>query len=139
MALHEQADEGLPVMFVLRRGFGSALDRGLVFLVLLRQFQIEGCLLAAPKDPAGTILVGMQLPDKQNPALFLFDPRLGRPVPGPGTKGIATLSDVQADPKLLTASGLAMDDVAKLEAFQVTPLEVLSAADALPARPPGLP
>ena len=46
--LHEQVDEWIPPAFTLRRGCGSALDRALVYLSLLRQAKTEGCLIVVP-------------------------------------------------------------------------------------------
>ncbi len=129
--LHEQADEGLPAAFVLRRGFGSGLDRALVFLAVLRQFQIEGCLLAIPDDITRAVLVGVLVPAKDGgdaaKSLVLFDPRLAQPVAGPDGKGMATLGEVRARPELLKVSGLSVDQVTKLEVYQAVPIEALSA------------
>lgn len=36
--------------------------------------------------------------------LYVFDPRLGRPIAGPAGKGVATWKQVKADPKLLEAA-----------------------------------
>ena len=125
--LHEQSEEGLPAAFVLRRGFGSTLDRAIVFLALLRQFQIEGCVLAPAPDLAGPVLVGVLAESKPKPQLSLFDPRLGRPVMGLDQKAIATLEEARAHPELLKAFGWSAGAVAKLQAFQVNPLEALPA------------
>jgi hypothetical protein len=126
--LHEQSDEGVPPAFVLRRGFGGGLDRAVAFLSLIRQFQMEGCLLAPPGPPEafGPLVIGvLPAPDKKA-ALYLFDPRLGLPVPGPGNQSIATVDEARADPDLLKRSGIAAAVVPKLEAYQVGPLEALS-------------
>ena len=128
--LHEQGDEGLPPAFVLRRGFGSGLDRAVVFLTLLRQFQIEGCVLATRERPgqaSGPLLAAVLGVQDQKPELILFDPRLGQPVAGPGQRGIATLSEARAHPELLKLSDIAADAVPNLELYQVGPLEALSA------------
>jgi hypothetical protein len=129
--LHEQANEGLPAAFVLRRGFGSGLDRALVFLAVLRQFQFEGCLLTIPDDSTQVVLVGVLIPAKDGAdaakSLVLFDPRLGQPVAGPDGKGTATLGEARARPELLKASGLSADQVTKLEVYQAIPIEALSA------------
>ncbi|HWY88407.1 MAG TPA: hypothetical protein VNX28_16970, partial [Gemmataceae bacterium] len=128
--LHQQGDPDLPPAFVLRRGYGNGLDRALVFLALLRQFQIEGCLLAPPdrpSDTSGPILAGVLLVQDKNPTLALFDPRLGQPVPGPNQKGIATFAEARANPELLKLSAMPADMVSKLEIYQFGPLEALSA------------
>src|SRR5581483_11520074 len=63
---------------------------------------IEGCLLRIPleKDPAliVRVLPGV-LVDKE---IYLFDSRLGLPVPGPGGKGTVTLTQLRQDPVLLS-------------------------------------
>jgi hypothetical protein len=126
--LHEQSDEGLPPAFVLRRGFGGALDRAVAFLGLVRQFQMEGCLLAppGPPDAFGPLLVGILPTSDQKAALYLFDPRLGLPISSPGNKNIATLDDARADPGLLKPSDITAAMVPKLEIYLVSPLEALS-------------
>ena len=88
------ATEGLASEFVLRRGYGSPLARALVFLGLLQQFGHDGCLLAfppAPGKPARYWACGLLGKDNR---IYLFDPRLGLPLPGSGGK-VATLGDVQ--------------------------------------------
>jgi hypothetical protein len=102
----QSGQEALPPVFTLRRGWGDPLERALVFLALLEQDagpeRLRGCLLTIPTG------------DKQTPRLwacgvvvdegkdvYLFDPRLGMPVPGAGGEGIATLAAVVKDPALL--------------------------------------
>ena len=87
-------------------GKGTAEDRAWVFILLARQQGLDAVMLAArllsPVDKPGDPLkvgVGVELRPflpavlirKQ---LYLFDPTLGVPLPGPDGKGIATLSDV---------------------------------------------
>ncbi len=127
--LHEQADEWLPPAFVVQRGFGGGRDRALVYLALLRQFQMEGCLLTPPgppKDALAPILVGVLVTQNEKSAIHLFDPRLGLRVAGPKGKGIATLSEVRTDPELLNPSAVPPDLVPKLEVVEISPLESLS-------------
>jgi hypothetical protein len=96
----------LPPLMALRRGWGTPLERALIFIELLRHIgpadeKLTGCLLFCPgKDVdrrfwACGVLVG----DK--PDLYLFDPRLGLPVPGPKGEGVATLADAGGDPAVL--------------------------------------
>jgi hypothetical protein len=97
-----------PPLFVARRGFGSDLERALVFLDVLRQTggsdeRLTGCLVYLPERGSLTprlwacgVLIG------DSPDLYLFDPRLGLPLPGPGGKGVATLAQVRKDPTVLT-------------------------------------
>lgn len=103
----------LPPMYVLRRGSGSGLERAYIFLGLLQQAGIDGCLIGPPDAanrkalqtvPNGTSplprgpfwAVGVRIGGD----IFLYDPWKGIPVPGPnGTHG--TLAQVQAQPDLL--------------------------------------
>jgi hypothetical protein len=81
-------------------GRGRAADRAWVFTLLARQQGLDVVLLAIDGKEG-------QKPTLWAPALLsggelhLFDCRLGLPIPGPGGKGIATLSAVVADPQLL--------------------------------------
>lgn len=100
---HEQTDAGLPAVFVLRRGHGDALDRALVFLELIRQMDMIGCLVSAGTPGRDPFLVGVLGDDG---LLHLFDTRLGIPVAGPGGKGTATLADALKEPALLKAHGV---------------------------------
>ena len=71
----------------LRSGVGNASDRALLFLDLLRQLRIEGCVLAGQPP-----LVGVLLPRDKVDQLYLFDPATGVALALPGPKGeIATL------------------------------------------------
>jgi hypothetical protein len=117
----EQQHESLPPAYVLRAGHGSAADRGLVFLALVHQLRLEGCLLSAP-DAKDAPLVGVLVQKK----LYIFDTRLGLPVPGPGGKGIATWDEVVKDPGLLKDSKLTPEQVAKLTGRMALPLEALA-------------
>jgi hypothetical protein len=100
----------LPLAFTLRRGWGTAQQRALVFLALIEQLGIEhdssswlhGALLFCPDDKGHRRLwaCGVAIGDTPD-AFYLFDPRLGLPIPGPDGKGIATLEQARNDPKVL--------------------------------------
>lgn len=84
----------VPPLPVLRRGWGTARERDLVFLALLDQLGIDGCMIALPGDQPG------QLRDWVPGALiqkdiYLFDSRLGLPLPGADPKGLATLAQLR--------------------------------------------
>jgi hypothetical protein len=117
----------VPPAFALRRGHGMALERALVFLSLLEQFGLEenasaglqGCLLVLPGEKGqkrlwacGVVAAGE--PDK----LYLFDPRLGLALPGPGGKGVATLAQACRDKDVLgqVQAGKLRYDVTALQA-----------------------
>jgi hypothetical protein len=91
----------LPPQFVLRRGWGSALERGLVFLELIRQLSLEGCLIAQPGKALNPWCCGVLVKDGPKESILLFDHRLGLPIPGSDGKGIATLELGQTKPEIL--------------------------------------
>jgi tetratricopeptide (TPR) repeat protein len=81
-------------------GHGPAADRAWIFILMARQQGLDVVMLA---DAGGKD----ELAEPWLPALFhegelyLFDPALGLPLPGPEGKGVATLSQVVADDALL--------------------------------------
>jgi hypothetical protein len=90
---------------VLLRGMateegGGWSERGWLFVSLCRQLGIDaGLLTYSTKDAKEPIawICGVLI-DKQ---IYLFDPRIGMPVPGPDGTGVATLADALADPVVL--------------------------------------
>jgi hypothetical protein len=127
--LHEQRDEGLPPYLVVKRGFGGVRDRALVFLELLRQFQLEGCVVAFPGKPREpeTLLVGVLIPSMQGHELALFDPRLGLPLPGGKGKPVATFAAVKAEPNLLAFANIPAAQLVQAEARPAYALTALAA------------
>jgi hypothetical protein len=124
--LREGVDRLVPPHYVLKRGYGTARERALVFVALLQQFEIPACVLAWPATAAGnprTLLVGVLGGDKESD-IYLFDPRLGRPVPGPGGKGTATLAELRKHPELFDAA--VQDKKAEPEVLLACPLEAVS-------------
>jgi hypothetical protein len=120
-----------PPVFVLRRGYGTAQERGLVFLTLLRQLGLNGCFIASPaKEGPGNLAwaCGVLVEDKGAEAdppqghILLFDHHLGVPIPGVGGKGVATLAQVRDQPALLKAL-----TVREEFPYDVTPEQVASA------------
>jgi hypothetical protein len=86
--LEEDDPEIAPPAFVLRRGWGSSVERALVFLALLQQVasasELQGCLVYCPdkKDGAQRLWAcGVVVEGGRD--VYLFDPRLGLPLPGP--------------------------------------------------------
>ena len=95
-------------------GKGTADDRAWVFIMLARQQNLDAVMLAAtePGEPSKE-----PAQDSAEPAaaklrpfvpavfirkqLYLFDPALGVPLPGPDGKGVATLSEVAENDALL--------------------------------------
>jgi hypothetical protein len=82
-------EEGpVPSDFVLHRGWGTSRERAVIFVALLDQLGIPGCVLAAgdrqaePPQPWACGALA-DLPGGKEKEVFLFDPRLGLPLPGP--------------------------------------------------------
>jgi hypothetical protein len=146
----------VPPTYVLRRGSGGALERAYVFLALLQQMGIDGCLVGPPDaadKPADYPPPG---PDGKLPPggprgpfwavgaraaadILLFDPWSGRPFPGPDGKGVGTLAQVKANPDQLKAWfeakdpawGVTPDDVQNAAVFLAVPVSSLSPRMAL--------
>jgi len=86
---------------VMLLGRGSPQHRAEVFLSLLRQRGIDGAVLGfgesreeAQRDPQIVIvIVGDQL--------YLFDMKVGLPLPGPDGRGVATWKMLKANPELV--------------------------------------
>ncbi len=134
----------VPASELLRRGIGTEKfqDRSRVFLALLDQLELPGCMVAyreeTGKDDSGQpivrdvpwipgVLIGGEV--------YLFDTRLGLPVPG-RAGGTATLREVLANPALLGEAFSAPDapyDVGKDRLKQVLVL-VPSSLSALSPR-----
>jgi len=122
--LHQACDNWMPPAFSVRRGWGGALERSLVFLALLRQSQVEGCLIVVPETEPLQFLVAVH--DSKSKSLRLFDPRLERPVLGKDGKSIATLQEAIETPDLLKPSMITPEQTKKLEAWMVCPLYALA-------------
>ena len=87
---------------LLAHGVGDAWERARLFISLLVEARTPAVMLGVRdiNQPERIVpwLVGVLI----NNDLYLFDPQLGLPIPGPGLKGIATLSQVQANPSMLS-------------------------------------
>lgn len=122
----------LPPTVVLRRGYGTGLERAYVFLALLQQLGLDGCLVGPPgREQAVTRTVvdgklgkgpfwavGVRAGDD----VLLFDPYRGEPVPGPGGKGVGTLGQLKKTPDQVKAW---RDD--KANPWDVSPAEITDA------------
>jgi hypothetical protein len=131
----------VPPSYVLRRGWGTGLERALVFLSLVRQLGLDGCLvgppgseskpgLSAPAGKAESIesltgpfwAVGVRI----GADLHLFEPWRGEAFPG-------TLAQLKANPKLLDpwvedkkGWGVTPADVAAAEVYLAVPVSTLA-------------
>jgi tetratricopeptide (TPR) repeat protein len=89
-------------------GKGDAMARAWLFINLCHQQHIEVVLLTVeieetPRPWCTGAIIGDQL--------YLFDTRLGIPIPLPKRQGIATLEDVVSDPSIL--DGLDIDETSR--------------------------
>ncbi len=135
----------IPPTAVLRRGFGSGLERMYVFLALLQQLELEGCLIGGAdaenmesragvtinyahvsqyKVPRGPFwAVGVRVGNDAR----LFDPWRGQALP-------VTLNQLKANPDATKAwfedkaniSGATLDDAKKAAVFLAVPVNALS-------------
>jgi hypothetical protein len=144
--LQESKFPAVPPDFALRRGWGTPLDRALVFVSLLGQLDnvegraprphLRGCLVGWPakeNEPPQVWACGVLIGD--DPNLYLFDPRLGLPLPGPNGEGIATLAEVRTDPDKLLAPltvqpeypyDVTAERVREVELYHYVPLSALA-------------
>ena len=144
----------VPPTAVLRRGYGSGLERAYILLGLLRQMGIDGCLIGPPdagKLHAGNVTAG---PDgkpltgspkgpfwavgaKVGGDILLFEPWRGSPFPGPDGKGIGTLAQIKQNPGQVQAWlddkswGVTANDLKSGTVFLAVPLSGLSPRMAL--------
>lgn len=85
----------------LLMGRGDAANRGRIFLLLARQQGLDAVMLGLASKTVGgeprPWAVGVVLGDE----IYLFDPELGLPIPGPDDTGVATLAQLRKDPELL--------------------------------------
>lgn len=95
--LAEGAGEPSPPQFVLHRGSGTGLERSLVFLSLLDQIGLDGCMVVFPADAEGEKGYRWNIGVLIDKDVFLFDSRIGMPIPGPLGQGVATLAQARSD------------------------------------------
>ncbi len=135
----------LPPTAVLRRGFGSGLERMYVFLALLQQLELDACLIGGPD--AGSVqsrtgpplsypfVTNVRVPRgpfwavgvRVGSDVRLFDPWRGQPFP-------VTLAQLKANPDAAKAwfedkaniSGATLDDAKVATVFLAVPVNALS-------------
>jgi hypothetical protein len=128
IAFEERQGDACPPDFVLRRGWGTALERSLVFMSVLHQLGIDGCmiLVSGPKQesPMGYWIPGALVDNE----IYLFDTRLGLALPG-GPNKIATLKQLRAQPQLLKNLSADPKLPYDVSAEQVKKLEILASCN----------
>ncbi len=86
-------------------GRGDAWQRARVFTQLLQQVDLSGCVLAFPGPEGGPDqlwAIGVPIAGE----IYLFEPKWGMPLPGPGESGIATLRQAREDRSVLRRANL---------------------------------
>ncbi len=107
--LHPGEGEADPPSYVVHRGWGTALERALIFLALLEQLgdpsvpesDLLGFLLEVPDKSGNKRLWACGVLTGDSKDVYLFDPSLGLPLPGPNGEGIATLAQARRQPEVL--------------------------------------
>lgn len=96
--LREAAGPPYPPHQVLRRGFGNALERMIVFCALAQQLGLVGCIIDCPLPGRGR-LVWLAGAMADGP-IYLFEPRLGVPL-RTASGDLVTLEQLRQRPDLL--------------------------------------
>lgn len=111
--------------FTTMCGHGDTWQRMRVFTLLCRQQGIDAVTLAFPDPDDSNRLKPWTSAVLIESRLYLFDPTLGLPIPGPDLQGIATLEQVRADGGLLRALDVDAEhpyDVSLAEVQNITAL-----------------
>jgi hypothetical protein len=116
-----------PTQYVLRRGWGNSLERSVAFLAMLQQMGVPGCMIACPVAGGAGLLqwIPGALVDKE---IFLFDTRMGIPLPASDGKGIATLRQLRTADKPFAPLAIDAGHSYDVTAEQVRHAEILVAA-----------
>jgi tetratricopeptide (TPR) repeat protein len=111
-------------------GRGTFLEKSRVFLLMCRQLNLPVVMLAIDREdldqPPQPWLPALLLDDQ----LYLFDTRLGLPVPNPDGRGVATLAQVIDSPESLEALEVFPDHLYPVKADDLE--EVVALIDATP-------
>lgn len=135
----EQQIVGLaPPAAVLRRGSGSGLERAYVFLAILTQLGLDGCLIGSPDAGTKPASSPYPLADKEIPKgpfwavgvrvgaeVQLFDPWSGGLIFGPDGQP-ETLAKVKANPDLVKSRSVSADDAKASIPFLSIPLSAMA-------------
>ena len=86
---------------------GDYVERAKLFLALCEQSGLEAVMFAVPGEDSDKLwAVGVVIGDDY----YLFDSKLGLPIPGKKTGTVATLAQVRADASLLTSLDLSVEE-----------------------------
>jgi hypothetical protein len=91
-------------------GRGDYVERANLVVLMLRQLDIDSTVLAVPATDVDALPTPWVVAVKAGSELYLFDTRLGLPVPGKKPGQIATLEDVRSDSSLLKSLDLTVKE-----------------------------
>jgi len=111
-------------------GRGTAEERAWVFAALCRQQGLNVVILQFGEGNVASFLQPWLAALWHDGKLFLFDPKLGLPIPAAQPNRIATLSEVRSDPSLLRAL-----DLSETKRYPLTASEVKQAGAQIVAEP----
>ncbi len=109
----------------LMYGRGTAEERAWVFLLLLRQQGLDAALLAIADPEKPDELESWAVAVLSEGKLYLFDPQLGLPIPGPEGDSVATLTQLRENPQLLRQLDLSEEQRYPIEAEDLEHLVAL--------------
>jgi hypothetical protein len=110
-------------------GRGNVAERAWVFLLLCRQQGLSGVMLGrSDPDRAGHWIDWVPAILSAG-KLYLFEPALGLPIPGPGGQGVATLEQVADDDRLLRHLDLDADHPYPVKAADLKEVAALIVTD----------
>lgn len=125
----------LPPSAVLRRGSGNAVERAYVFVSLLTQLGLDGCVIGTP-ELADTAAAPVYNQDRDQPPMpfvavgvrvgsdvLLFDPLAGKAVQQNGSA--VTLKQLQNDPDLLPKAELNPEQAKTFQPYLVASVSSL--------------
>src|SRR5262245_26960564 len=118
IAVEEKKEVGVELLWEsLLWGRGPVATRAWIFIELCRQQGLDAAILGYrdPNDPGNKVQSRYQFwipavvvsQGDSEPELYLFEHKWGIPIPGPGGKGVATLTQAAASPQILTQLGAA--------------------------------
>jgi tetratricopeptide (TPR) repeat protein len=122
----------LPIQLLVQ-GRGDAQERGRLFILLCRQVGVSAVMLARVDEQVSSTPQPWAVAVMAGKELYLFEPELGLPIPGPGGQGIATLTEALAD-----AAVLAQLDVPGGPAYPLTPDKLKNLVALIEAEPESL-
>ncbi len=94
----------LPPRFVLSRGWGSSLERASLFSAVATLLGVDSCMIAVPYGGQEQRDVRYWIPGALvEGQIYLFDTRMGMPIPGPNGQGIATLAQARSQPGIIAS------------------------------------